>query len=96
MKELLIAMLGTSPIFMVIVVVAIWVNCDWKTRLAGILAGFFFWVIASGAMVIRIKDNANKWNNGYCQCGTHWELVSVAAKTKYYVCPNCYAEIQIN
>ena len=63
---------------------------------AGILAGFFFWVIVSGIMVIRIKDNDNKWNDGYCQCSTHWELVSVAAKTKYYVCPNCYAEIQIN
>ena len=30
---------------------------------AGILAGFFFWVIVSGIMVIRIKDNDNKWNN---------------------------------
>lgn len=50
----------------------------------------------------RTYNNEKAWNDGYCECGTHWELVSTARKKssmsiiKYYICPDCYNEIEIN
>ena len=58
-----------------------------------------FWFLISGSIYFEAKTNTEAWNNGYCECGTHWELAGVSkshgtgSTTKYYFCPNCYAEI---
>lgn len=70
-----------------------------KDKRNGIIAVCIFWVLLSVACWSNFNANTEKWNDGYCECGTHWELVGASqgrgSKTKYYVCPNCYAEIEI-
>lgn len=71
-----------------------------KDGRTGIIVVCVFWVLVSVACWGNHKDNTEKWNNGYCECGTHWEFVGAthyrSSKTKYYACPNCYAEIEID
>lgn len=57
--------------------------------------------LAIGLSVIQANTNQKLWNDGCCECGTHWELKGVdkarnGSTTKYYACPNCYKEIEIN
>ena len=56
--------------------------------------------LAIGLAVIQANINQKAWNEGYCECGTHWELkgatkVKNGSTTKYYACPNCFEEIEI-
>lgn len=67
----------------------------WKGALVALLiaAGI------SGALTADYEHKKTEWNGGYCDCGTHWELRGASkgitrTETKYYVCPNCYAEIR--
>lgn len=71
---------------------------DLKHKLGGASAILIFWLIASVGLTFESEGKENAWNGGYCECGQHWELEAVAksrhgSTTKYYVCPNCYAEI---
>ena len=57
-------------------------------------------VLVIGGAVLQAKHNQEVWNNGYCECGGHWELkgatrVKNGATTKYYACEKCYEEIKI-
>ena len=57
-------------------------------------------LIAIGGAIVQAKINQGLWNNGYCECGYHWELkgatkVKNGNTTKYYACPNCFEEIEI-
>ena len=71
-----------------------------KQKIAGVLFVVFFWFATAGCCCGVSLNNADKWNDGYCKCGTHWELKGASqyrsSHTKYYACPNCYAEIEIN
>lgn len=71
----------------------------WKSKLSACLVILFFWLAISGACWATDKGNNDKWNGGYCKCGTHWELRGAShyrtSHTKYYACPNCHAEIEI-
>lgn len=56
--------------------------------------------LAIGLAVIQANVNQKVWNEGYCECGHHWELkgatkVKNGGTTKYYACPNCFKEIEI-
>ena len=71
---------------------------DLKHKLGGAFAVLIFWLLASGGVTLDNKGKKDVWNGGYCECGTHWELRGAAKsrmgnETKYYQCPNCYAEI---
>ena len=72
---------------------------DWKHKLGGSLVVLIFWFLFAFGLFFEAKGKAEAWNNGYCECGAHWELVGVAkshstsSTTKYYACPNCHAEI---
>lgn len=73
---------------------------DTKNRIVGSLICLCFWLLMAGGTFLEAKGNRERWNDGYCTCGAHWELAAVTKPhngsiTKYYVCPNCYAEIQI-
>ncbi len=82
--------------------VLIFAHCgiDVKTKIFGSLVVLAFLVVFSGGLYFQEQDNNEKWNNGFCECGQHWELNAVSktrngTETKYYTCPNCYKEIQI-
>ena len=75
-------------------------DANWKNILTCSLVVLAFWFAISGASWAVGRNNADKWNDGYCKCGTHWELKGASqyrsSHTKYYACPNCYTEIEIN
>ena len=71
---------------------------DLKHKLGGALVVLMFWLLAAGGLTLDSKGKQEAWNGGYCECGTHWELRGATKsrtgnETKYYQCPNCYAEI---
>ena len=71
-----------------------------KIKIGGSLFALAFWFLTATALFYQEKGNEERWNGGYCPCGTHWELEAVSetkngTKTKYYSCPDCYKEIQI-
>lgn len=72
---------------------------DLKHKLGGAVVVLFFWLLVSGGLALDSKGKQEAWNGGYCECGTHWELRGASKsrtgnETKYYQCPNCYAEIR--
>lgn len=73
---------------------------DWKSKLFGTGVVLVIWFTLAVGSYFGADVNADKWNDGYCQCGTHWELRGASqyrsSHTKYYVCPECHAEIEIN
>lgn len=75
-------------------------DMGWKTVIVRSLVVLAFWFAIAGVSWAMAKNNDDKWNDGYCQCGTHWELRGASqyrsSHTKYYVCPSCHAEIEIN
>jgi hypothetical protein len=81
-------------------VLALEFNDNWKERLFGCGLILALWLAFACAGAFGQDANAEKWNDGYCQCGTHWELRGASqyrsSHTKYYVCPSCHAEIEIN
>ena len=70
-----------------------------KGKIASIVFCVVAWLVFSFALYGEGMAKNNVWNDGYCECGTHWELAG-ATRTKsgqtikYYSCPNCYAEIE--
>ena len=71
---------------------------DLKHKLSSTIAILLFWFLFAGGITFDVINKADNWNNGYCECGTHWELRGatksrVGTETKYYTCPNCHAEI---
>ena len=55
------------------------------------------WILASVGIWAANEGKKDRWNDGFCECGTHWELRGGSEnrhhRRKYNVCPNCYAEI---
>ena len=105
MKEVVImnfwivfALYGAIAIPCLVMIIGFWNG--WKDAFVRFLVVFVFWFAISGACWFNAENNAKKWNNGFCECGTHWELTGVSkyrsSETKYYTCSNCYAEIEIN
>ena len=80
-------------------ILAISLGDTWKERLSGCIFICVLWLIFASGTAFGHDINAEKWNGGYCKCGTHWELKAASqhrtSHTKYYACPNCYAEIEI-
>jgi hypothetical protein len=72
-----------------------------SNKIWGTVTTVIFWMLLTVAIWGQNKTNTEVWNNGYCDCGTHWELTAVTrsyrgSETKYYVCPDCHTEIEIN
>lgn len=73
---------------------------DKKHKIVGSLICLAFWVFMALGLWGQAVGNAERWNNGYCECGQHWELNAVdksrnGSETKYYSCPECFTEIKI-
>lgn len=93
---LIIGILGA--VFVPAIIMFLVCGVDAKHKIGGALICLFFWAIMSGGIALDISIKADTWNNGYCNCGHHWELAGATktrsgSTTKYYYCPNCYAEI---
>jgi hypothetical protein len=72
---------------------------DAKHKIGGALVCLAFWMVMTVGLYCESTARADAWNGGYCECGAHWELRGTTKSrhgdvTKYYVCPDCYAEIQ--
>lgn len=73
----------------------------WYTKLAVVLSCIcIFGLVSSIGITNQAKADIDSWNNGYCQCGTHWKLVDIVyAKfdgySYYYQCDNCFNIIRI-
>lgn len=83
--------------------IAMFVVCgaDIQHKVGGAIVCVVFWFLVSGGLYFQEVGNAERWNDGFCECGTHWELKGVTktkmgSETKYYSCPECYKEIEIN
>ena len=86
-------------IFGMIAVMFLVCGADWKHKIIGALVCIGFWLLMSGGIYLDASLDADAWNGGYCECGAHWELKGVSESrngntTKYYACPDCYAEIE--
>jgi hypothetical protein len=74
-------------------------GADKPCKIGGSIVVIIFWLVISFGAWSDANNNAKNWNNGFCECGTHWELSAVSeyrgSTTKYYTCPNCHKEIEI-
>lgn len=92
--------LGTfGLIFLPLMIMFIVCGADTAHKVWGAIACLFFWLLMSIGMFVDSSIKEDSWNGGYCDCGTHWELRGATKsrtgnETKYYACPNCYAEIR--
>ena len=72
---------------------------DAQHKIGGALVCLAFWIVIAASMCYESAIKAEAWNGGYCECGEHWELRGTTKSrngtvTKYYVCPECFAEIK--
>ena len=72
---------------------------DIQHKIGGALVCFVFWGLMSAGLYCETTTKTDAWNGGYCECGTHWELRGAnkdryGNTTKYYVCPECFTEIE--
>ena len=40
----------------------------------GAIVCFSFWLLLAFGINYGVDTNAKAWNDGFCKCGTHWEL----------------------
>lgn len=86
--------------FLPLMLMFIFEGADIQHKVGGAIFSLAFWILISGALYFQEEGNAERWNDGYCECGTHWELKGVnksrnGTETKYYACDNCFKEIEI-
>ena len=72
---------------------------DAAHKIGGSLVCLAFWIVMATGLCIESTARVDAWNGGYCECGAHWELCGATKSrhgevTKYYVCPDCFAEIE--
>lgn len=75
-------------------------GADIQHKIGGAIVCVIIWFIVSGGLYFQETSNAEKWDNGFCECGAHWELEAVTkskcgTEIKYYSCSECYKEIEI-
>lgn len=93
---------GVCGLFIIpFIVMAVSLGNTVKGKIKIAIICLVFWVFISGAIWAQSVSETEKWNDGFCECGAHWELKGVTktkmgSKTKYYSCPECYKEIEIN
>ena len=100
MNNFLICLIGFGLLAIPCLILAISFGDTWREKLFGCAVICVIWLTMSVGCAFGHDVNAEKWNGGYCKCGTHWELRGASqyrtSHTKYYVCPECHAEIEIN
>ena len=100
MSNFLICLIGFGLLAIPCLILAIEFGEDWRGKLFGCGVIIVIWLTLAVGCAFGHDVNAEKWNGGYCKCGTHWELRGASqyrtSHTKYYVCPDCHAEIEIN
>ena len=100
MNELLVVFGITGIIFIPLILTFLFCGVDKAHKIGGAIAVALIWIVLALGLFYECEANEEAWNNGFCECGTHWELKGVSKdrgfETKYYACPNCYTEIEIN
>lgn len=90
---------GMGLVFLPLTILFLVGGADWQHKIGGAVVCLFFWALMSGGLYLDSSMKDDAWNGGYCECGSHWELRGASKsrtgnETKYYQCPNCYAEIR--
>lgn len=98
MTTFMITFFGFGLAFVPFILLFLIGGVDLKHKLGGASTILIFWILVSLGCGTEATYKKEVWNNGYCECGQHWELVGVTKDrhghtTKYYVCSECYAEI---
>ena len=98
MKEFLIIFGAFGLMCIPFIIMFLVCGVDLEHKLCGAAVVLIFWFLVAGGLTLDSKGKQDAWNGGYCECGTHWELRGASKsrtgnETKYYQCPNCYAEI---
>ena len=100
MTELLVVFGVTGIMFIPLILMFIFCGVDKTHKIGGAIAVILIWIVFTLGVFYEEKTNEESWNQGFCECGAHWELKGVGKsltnEVKYYACPNCYAEIEIN
>ena len=71
----------------------------WKKVVVSIIFALAIGFGISGLFALERKGDEMVWNNGYCECGTEWELVNIehlknSGELYYYGCDGCGAVIR--
>ena len=100
MNEFLMVFGLTGFIFVPLIITFLVCGVDKTHKIGGAIVVAIFWIIFTFVVFGEAEANENAWNDGFCECGTHWELKGVSKtrgdRTKYYACPDCYTEIEIH
>lgn len=100
MNELLIVFGLTGFIFVPLIITFLVCGVDKAHKIGGAIAVTIFWIAFACLIFCGAEANENAWNDGFCECGAHWELKgvskSITSSVKYYACPDCYTEIEIH
>ena len=100
MNEFLVIFGITGFVAIPLIIMFLIGGVDKAHKIGGAIAVVIFWILFTFMMFYEAETNETAWNNGFCECGTHWELKGASDsrghKIKYYTCSNCYAEIEIN
>lgn len=96
-----LVMLGLTGILFIPIILGV-ITCETnrKYKIGGVIVVIIIWIVFTLGLFYEEKANEKSWNKGFCECGTHWELrgvsKSMTSEKKYYACPNCHSEIEIN
>ena len=97
---ILITVIAFGGMFGSIALMFIFLGADLKHKVWGAIISLLLGALLAFGVCADGLHARDLWNDGYCECGAHWELRG-AAKTrsgqsiKYYACPECHAEIEI-
>lgn len=100
MVELLVIFGIMGLMFIPLILMFLVCGVDKTHKRGGAIVMAIIWVVFAFGLFYEIKTNETVWNDGFCECGTHWELKGVSKyrnhEIKYYACPDCYVEIEIH
>ena len=73
MNNFLICLIGFGLLAIPCLILAISFGDTWREKLFGCAVICVIWLTMSVGCAFGHDVNAEKWNGGYCKCGTHWE-----------------------
>ena len=100
MIEFLVIFGITGLMFIPLILMFLVGGVDKAHKIGGAIVMAIIWIVFTLGLFCETKTNETVWNDGFCDCGTHWELKGVSKyrgyEIKYYACPDCYTEIEIH
>lgn len=100
MSEFWIIFIAYGVLFIPVVFFFVSCGATKEVKKWGAIVGIILWGFVALMCNLNVVNNRTIWNNGYCECGAHWELTAASkyrgTETKYYTCPDCFNEIELS